>query len=163
MSAGFLCKVHFLSKLEFFLFCAMIKYMENTSAVPRNLITGISEIDDQHQGLLDLINSALGRCGGDDVEARECFTEMRIQGIGSLEKHFATEESLMRERGYPKFAEHKGKHDRMLRDLKEIAEEIEAGRRPLELLKLVVYVREWFTNHIREADTPMAEYCRRGP
>ena len=137
--------------------------MENVFSVPKDLLTGISEIDDQHQGLLDLINSALGRCGGSAPEVRECFDQMRIQGIGSLEKHFATEESLMQERGYPKFTEHKGKHDRMLRDIKEIAEEIEAGRRPLELLKLVVYVREWFINHIREIDTPMAEHCRRGP
>ncbi len=67
--------------------------------------------------------------------------------------HFAEEERLMRETGFPPYAMHKGEHDRVLADMAVRIERWKQGGDAAELREwLDRAVGDWFVNHVNSMD-----------
>ncbi|HPT50767.1 MAG TPA: bacteriohemerythrin [Accumulibacter sp.] len=110
---------------------------------------GITEIDDQHKGLVDLLNQLHKAIR----EHRGTTTSRRIldQLIDYTRTHFLLEESLMRVTAYPGVDRHRTQH-------KELISQIEALQRKMDQesvaisFELLHFLRNWLIQHIHESD-----------
>lgn len=59
-----------------------------------SLITGIEDIDKQHQGLIEVINDALQLCFSNDLIDRQSIEEIYTKLTEYVAKHFKDEEDL---------------------------------------------------------------------
>ncbi|MDP2794935.1 MAG: bacteriohemerythrin [Sulfurisoma sp.] len=114
---------------------------------------GLTEIDDQHKSLFDLINrlwaAVVGRA--DTAEMMAILAELEHYTLS----HFAAEETFMRVIDYPGFAEHKKAHEAFVGRLGEEKKSILAGKHfSLEMLR---FLKDWLINHIMVMDRAYAE------
>ena len=107
------------------------------------------EFADLREKLLDLIDAGSLDQFGDRLE------ELYRHTI----RHFAEEERVMQEAGFPAYPVHKGEHDAVLADM---AARIELWRREgdLEALRdwIDAAVGEWFVNHVGSMDMVTAGF-----
>lgn len=110
---------------------------------------GVEEIDEQHKGLVRLLNSlhqAIHERHGTEVSRRilnELTEYTRV--------HFAVEESLMRISGYPDFENHKKIHGVLIQQVQEMQARIDAGTAKVSF-ELLHFLKHWLAHHIVESD-----------
>jgi hemerythrin len=77
--------------------------------------------------------------------------------VASVEKHFASEEGLMRAAGYQGAGAHAAEHRRLFGQIRSVKEDFAAGAiNPGGALALFVEV--WTTHHIERQDNRFIEY-----
>ena len=115
---------------------------------------GIAAVDHEHRELIDLINTLHEELvsGGGARTVSAIFGDI-YKGISG---HFALEESFMRERGYDQLAEHKGDHERLLDELRDIMDDYD-GRvggsdRDAADRELSARLGSWFALHFQTHD-----------
>jgi hemerythrin len=119
---------------------------------------GIDEIDNQHKHLMEMIKNLLKICMVDSNTKLDAFSELASTAIKCFIEHFATEEKLMLERDYPKYDEHKARHDKLLVDVKGMMENITDEDQDVKLMNIVVFIREWFVETVHGSDKEMGIY-----
>jgi len=123
-----------------------------------NFRIGIEEVDHEHQGLIELINSlhmALGEeRSGERVEAvlGEIFAD--------ISAHFALEEKVMRDRRYDALAEHKADHERLLDDLRDLMD-AQADGAVLDDQHFAARLAAWFSGHFQTHDARFHRHLAR--
>lgn len=117
--------------------------------------TGIPEIDEQHHGLLDLIN-ILDDFRENRPDSREIFTTLNNL-VKYAEDHFSTEEGYMDRFKYPKASVHKRQHVAFIGTVFRFAEMLEK-KDPAVFPELVAFLRDWYLTHIGESDREYREY-----
>ena len=120
-------------------------------------ITGIASIDDQHRHLVDLVNKfeeASRRGRGSRVMA-DILNDL----VGYTQEHFAHEERIMAESGFPATAQHTARHRQLLQKVERFQYEFEhEGRRvTAEVRDLLRY---WINSHILQDDMAYAEHLK---
>lgn len=123
-----------------------------------SLLTGVVEIDIQHQRLFelasDLENAVEGMACGDEpvADAVYALTEYCVE-------HFADEEALMERAGYPELGAHREAHRILTARTMRMATRYFDGEvvAPAELAPFVV---DWLVNHIEKDDKRFAEFVR---
>lgn len=112
--------------------------------------TGIAEVDFEHKSLVGLVNATLVRLGAapGPGDARELLGEIDAK----ITAHFALEEKVMREAGYPGYAGHKADHERLLDEIREIMDMHEARRPAGQADLLAARLSAWFTDHFKTED-----------
>ncbi|HET97260.1 MAG TPA: bacteriohemerythrin [Desulfurivibrio alkaliphilus] len=109
----------------------------------------IREIDDQHKELVAMIN-----------ELHEAMMQQRAKDIlGKIlnrlasycASHFATEERLMQTHGYPDYAAHKVKHDKMTAKVLALQSDLKANKLNLTV-EVSQFLRDWLDKHILGTD-----------
>ena len=121
---------------------------------------GHDEIDRQHQQIIAVINELFSA-----ISANAAASEVEsILGelVDYTEQHFAREEELMRERGFPNLAKHKRLHDELARRTRELNSaamhnKSETANEALEFLK------EWWIDHILLKDWQYRPYMVGSP
>ena len=114
---------------------------------------GVPELDEDHKGLIRVINqlqqSASG--GGDEDVVRQCLVALRRYA----EVHFGREERVMSVCAFPALAHHQQEHrafvEMMRREGKEF-EEKPGERMAFVTKELVDYLMRWLTHHIMIED-----------
>lgn len=118
----------------------------------------IPEIDAEHQHFLRLIyelNEAIvGR-----MDAQEIRKRMQSL-LDDAVKHFAHEETLFREWGYPEADEHAIKHAQALKSLGQIMGHFERGRMDYEWIDAGLKVKELLIGHMLDEDMKYRDYCK---
>lgn len=110
---------------------------------------GIDAVDHEHKELIALINRLHGEAAArGSKEAVSAFFGDLFKGISA---HFALEERFMRERGYDQLTEHKGDHERLLDDIRDIMEELE-GAAAIDSAVLAGRLDDWFSRHFETHD-----------
>ena len=117
--------------------------------------TGIESIDDQHSHLVDLVNKfeEAGRRGKGSRVMSEILNDL----VGYTQEHFAHEEKIMEECGFPGLKEHTACHRQLLQKIERFQHEFSAeGRR------VTTDVREllgfWVRSHILQDDMAYAKH-----
>lgn len=114
---------------------------------------GISEIDDQHKMLFDIINEVIDFKNGDHL--KEDLFEVIKKLLDYAQFHFQTEEDYMKETGYPDLEAHKEQHK--VFSEKIVMFDIEAQfTDELIVSDLLTYLVKWFLNHIMKIDKKYA-------
>lgn len=111
------------------------------------LNTGIHEIDTQHQRIVQYINAL------DDARlTNDQRTVGRIieETIDYTASHFAFEEAMLDDAGYPFSSPHKKVHEIFVRRVVEFQARFEGGE-PV-LTELHAMLSRWLFNHIRHED-----------
>lgn len=110
---------------------------------------GIEAVDHEHRELVELINRL-------HEQAKAQGSKMAVLGFfGDLYKaisaHFALEERFMREKGYDELRAHKGDHERLLDEIRDIMEDYEVNDLFEERL-LAQRLDAWFSRHFETHD-----------
>jgi len=87
--------------------------------LPPSLSIAFDDIDGQHRSLIDIINRA--------AAAPTQLLAHLVELDASLASHFAHEEEVMREQGYPHLAEHKTHHAHILQRVQQITNGLRAS------------------------------------
>lgn len=113
---------------------------------------GNAFIDGQHQQLFEIANSI-----PDQME------HLEVKGIlmrlfKYTREHFAAEERLMLQIGYPQLSEHNQLHEALISKLNDDIAETLATEKAIVELKVTVY--DWLLDHIRVQDQKYAQFAR---
>jgi len=133
--------------------------MEESLAFWRpDLSTGIPEVDGQHRELLAQI-AALGHAArtGDVAHAADVLAYLERYAA----EHFATEERIMRDLGYPQLEPHRALHEAFSAQMAARKEAHGRERSPVALLvDLARWMEAWLSEHVLGADAELARFCR---
>ncbi|MDR3565488.1 MAG: bacteriohemerythrin [Negativicutes bacterium] len=124
-----------------------------------SLATGIAKLDSQHQFLVDAINSLYDEgMNCPDIEAEKKLT---IKFLAEFSRyadiHFAFEEELLLQHGFPACEKHKQEHAEFLHKLNELRQSHQQDMLSYELFSFVL---DWFRNHLNESDMAYIKYFR---
>jgi hemerythrin-like metal-binding protein len=120
---------------------------------------GNEQIDSQHKEMFGLLNTLY-----------ELFQEGHSgKGMGEIirkvrhyaKHHFACEETLMAECGYPQLDEHKKAHKAFTRRIDQFSKR---AKKPEEDVThdLFLYLKDWWLDHVTEMDKKYAPYLAAG-
>ena len=116
----------------------------------KEFVTGVAEVDHEHQELVQLINELHSQIGSN--ASRETISEFLGEVFAKISAHFALEETVMRKHDYDEYADHKADHEKLLDDLRDIMDDFEAGVGADYKKSLGAAVRDWFVNHFKTKD-----------
>lgn len=120
---------------------------------------GLPEVDHEHRELIDGINAL-------HAELVEGADAARVSGVlgdihADIAAHFALEEKHMAGRGYDQLAEHKADHERLLDEILDLLDELEATGR-YDPDGLAAALSGWFGEHFRTHDARLHHWLSRG-
>jgi len=119
--------------------------------------TGIAIIDEQHKGIVSIINSFYYMMGhGMNSKMLYACISDTMRNYSRI--HFLTEEGLLEAAGYEKIEEHRQLHKRLLMEIDRIeyqSVKIDDAKPLLDFLK------KWWLSHINEKDMQYASLQRR--
>ena len=120
-----------------------------------SLDPGIEVIDDQHRRIVAMINQLhQAQTGASALAVGEVLDEL----VDYTLSHFAFEEELMEEAGYPFCAAHKRVHEAFARRVSEMRMRFEAGGDVVAELQGML--SRWLFNHIRNDDKAYADQVK---
>lgn len=122
----------------------------------KNLITGIDDIDSQHQKLFSTIH-CLDNDDLDDDKVVQILLEIRCYVV----EHFKTEERYMRKYRYPHYEEHKALHESFVNDYNDLIFKFAEDFSISSVLPSLPHVlHNWLITHYGDADVKMTEFLR---
>lgn len=110
---------------------------------------GIEAVDHEHRELVELINRLheQAKAQGSKVAVLGFFGDL----YKAISAHFALEERFMREKSYDQLSQHKGDHERLLDEIRDIMEDYEINDLFDERL-LAQRLDAWFSRHFESHD-----------
>jgi len=120
-----------------------------------DLETGIQVIDKQHQRIVDYINKLYH---AQQFHSREEVGTVLDELVDYTLSHFAFEESLMEEAGYPFINAHKKVHQLFVRRVADYQQRFKMGEDIAD--ELLNTLRAWLINHIKNDDQDYSEDVR---
>jgi hemerythrin len=121
---------------------------------------GIKKIDDQHKGLLEIVNDLYSHSTGNERDELAYFRDVIHQAVQYIKEHFATEEKMMIATRFPGYPEHKKAHDEFTLMVVQSVKDFETGKR-LVLVKFAHFLKDWVLTHIAVMDVQYATYFRK--
>ena len=118
---------------------------------------GVPAMDAQHQRLITLINEfhqAMSE-GHGSQQVRAVLDALADYTV----KHFRDEEALMERHHYPALAEHRRKHQELIRSVEELRQKNKDSEIGLSIT-VSDFLKEWLTNHIQGADKKYGPYLQ---
>lgn len=111
--------------------------------------TGIRGVDYEHEELINQINSVYAMI--EKSAARDDVIHGLGEIYGDIAAHFALEEQMMRRTGYAEYEEHRADHERLLDEIRDIAEDFEQSV-TIDGTKFERRLHDWFQNHFSTYD-----------
>jgi hemerythrin len=115
----------------------------------------IAELDRQHQGLfviIDELNQALA--AGEGATVTHPILQRLLEYAHT---HFATEEVLMTEHGFPALLTHCAEHDRFAQSVAKFLEAYDAGKAGVPV-SLMLFLQAWLKEHILVSDKAYSSF-----
>jgi len=123
-----------------------------------SLLTGIDEIDEQHQVLFDVLARLELAVSSEDKWSAVHFAIVELTNFMNI--HFAVEEALLRLHGYPELDAHIAAHRAFSADLATIKQH---SIRQDVSDAMMVLVRTWLVEHIGVVDKAYVTHLRTAP
>jgi hemerythrin len=109
----------------------------------------IKKFDDQHKQLISMLNTlhdAMREGKGKDV------LEKVVAGLVDYTKrHFADEESFMKQYGYPDYEKHKKEHNLLTVQVSDLQKDYSEGKAVLTT-QVMMFLKDWLQEHIKGTD-----------
>lgn len=111
--------------------------------------TNIKEIDEQHKGLVDILNQLHNSMlrGNSKIEMGEILEKLANYTV----VHFKTEEVLFERHGYPETKLHKAEHKALTDRVLKLVEDHKTGK-PIFSSTLLHFLKHWLERHILGSD-----------
>ncbi|TCS61299.1 hemerythrin [Varunaivibrio sulfuroxidans] len=127
--------------------------------------TGITLLDDEHKELLELVNTLISALESPN-EGAATHAHV-IDGYRKVHDHivahFADEERLMHNIGFPDVTEHITQHEALRQELEQLGKMIKEGRTPENWEPLASMLNVWVLRHIMSHDVKIRTYLHRSP
>lgn len=116
------------------------------------LMVGNDSIDKMHREFYTILQAL--------QNSVECDIEHHLETLVShLKGHFAAEEQLMLETGYPDMQCHKGEHDEVLLSAIDLLEKQKTqGIKMWAVHNFAVFLSRWFEPHVAHLDSSVAAW-----
>ena len=125
------------------------------------LVTGVTEIDEQHRILVNSINEVNTRLSNTTVNA-EILEKITQDLLSYALYHFETEEGLMKEYNYAETNnEDSDNHQRQHRDFSATIVSVREGIKTEKLISredLLTFLNGWLVNHILNTDKRLGAF-----
>jgi len=119
------------------------------------LSVGIQRIDLQHKKIVALSNELFEALGAG--KGRDVLGKVLDNLVTYTRTHLKDEERILAENGYPEFATHKDKHEKMTRRVLELHADYTNGKQGNPLV-IANFVKDWLTKHIMGTDKQYASF-----
>lgn len=118
---------------------------------------GISQIDEQHKKLVDLINLLYSHMkeGKGKVVISQVLNELKEY----TQYHFNAEEYLMVHNLYPQHKEHKAEHDKFVSDIEDLKQKYNSGHKTITI-DTFDFLKNWLITHILNLDKKFGEHMK---
>ncbi len=120
------------------------------------LSVGIDSIDEQHKKLVNMINALNDAILSDS--SNELLGKIFTGLTTYTQKHFAYEETMFTEYGYPDSQEHKRQHSELIAQVVELKEKYLENPQGTISADLLLFLKRWLTNHIMKTDKEYTEF-----
>jgi len=134
--------------------------VENTAEYVWNktFAVGNDQIDAQHKELFSALSNLIRACGSRD---KKLFRN-NIEFVGNyVSKHFADEEEIQRNVGYPEYQQHKQIHDEYKDTMKRLSSQwLSMGPSEKTLTEIRANIGSWLINHIKVQDVKIGAFIR---
>ncbi|MEI7474207.1 MAG: bacteriohemerythrin [bacterium] len=124
-----------------------------------DLLVGVGTIDDQHKELFDMVNklSEASNTG----QSKEVIKDM-IDFLGNyVIDHFSQEEALQQKYNYPKYTEHKAKHEAFIAQFVDVKNKIEAeGINIKYIIQVNQIIATWLVTHVSKVDKELGAFLK---
>jgi len=120
---------------------------------------GVRTIDEQHKGLLDLVNDMYNHVVGDDAAERAYFKQVIHKAIDYVKVHFSTEEKILKAVKFQGFAEHKRAHDSFILKVVDNVRDYEDGKKGT-LVSFTHFLKDWILTHIAVMDKQYFDFFK---
>jgi len=124
------------------------------------LSCGIKLIDDQHKGLVELVNDMFNHATGNSIQEQDYFNIVIQEVVKYVKVHFATEEKIMLATKFSGYTEHKKAHDSFVIAVVNNINDFKAGKR-LTLSAFTKFLKDWILSHIAMMDKQYFEYFKK--
>jgi len=112
---------------------------------------GIKLVDEQHKGLIVLVNDMFNHVTGDEAQEVEYFKKVINQAVRYVKIHFATEEKIMLAAKVPDYARHKKAHSQFILTVLDNINYYNSGKK-FNLYSFTKYLKDWILSHIAVMD-----------
>jgi hemerythrin len=112
---------------------------------------GIKLIDDQHRGLVALVNDMFNHVAGNEIQESEYMNNIIRRAVKYVKIHFAAEEKIMLAAKVPDYSRHKKAHSRFIITLVDYIYKYKTGKR-INLFAFTKFLKEWILSHIALMD-----------
>lgn len=110
---------------------------------------GVRELDDQHKGLIHMINEMHYAMNQD--KGQEAISSIVEQMFDYMETHFSTEEAYLQKFSYPALSSHQQQHEEFRAKARDLRERVSQHEFILSF-EIVQFLSDWLQNHIMIAD-----------
>ncbi len=118
----------------------------------------VTSIDREHQGMISELNQ-LFRCLNSEHDLSECLP--RLQRLVKLAAdHFAYEEKVMANMGYPNLEVHKKHHRRLLTELEDYLQQLPEELRREDALSIYHFTKLWLLRHLTTEDRKIMQHLQ---
>ena len=121
-------------------------------------LLGIDEIDNQHKGLVIIINELFNLMSQGKAKAH--MNQIFDHLTDYTKKHFFVEEKMLIKFAYPDYEQHKIEHKKFIEKLDKYKKEFESGKVTISL-EILNFLKEWLLNHIQISDKKYALHIKK--
>jgi hemerythrin len=126
------------------------------------LLTGIDAIDDQHRELFARVGQLVE--ASRHHRSREEVVRLLEYLGGYAVDHFAAEERIMEEAGYPRLGGHRAEHLQFVKELGILRHELKSeGPSNLFVIRVGNRITEWLREHVYRTDRILADWLKAHP
>jgi hemerythrin len=114
------------------------------------LSVGVAVLDEDHKKLVGMVNELY-----DAMQAghgKESLGPILDRLVDYTKVHFAREEKLFGQTGYPEAVPHKQQHDALTRQVLDVQRKYAAGAAATVSLEVMHFLRDWLIKHIQGTD-----------
>jgi hemerythrin len=117
----------------------------------------VQSIDNQHKKLFGMLNELFEamRAGKGSQVAPTIVKNL----VAYTREHFANEEKMMLQAGYPQYAAHKVEHDKLTAEVAKMVQELESGKLAVSV-QLLDFLKKWLQSHILSTDKKYSAHMR---
>ena len=124
------------------------------------LSCGLQIIDEQHKGLVNLVNDLFNHVTGNEEEEHKYFNKVIQEAVKYVKIHFATEEKIMIATKFQSYTEHKKAHELFILTVVDRIKEYKTGKK-MTLNTFTKFLKDWILSHIAVMDKQYFEHFKR--
>ena len=118
------------------------------------LSTGISEQDNQHKKLIELINQL--NDGMQAGKGADILGKVLSELVNYTVFHFGYEEKLMTQHKYEDTPAHQAEHVKFVQTAGDFKKKFDSGSAVISV-EIMNFLRDWLTNHIMKTDKKLGQ------
>lgn len=93
-------------------------------------------------------------------QGKETLSQILKELLHYTQYHFAAEERVMANNGYPELEEHRQSHQNLIEQLEELIKDFKLGKMEVSI-ETSTFLKEWLFNHIQVADRKYVPWLKK--